>query len=174
MGTAVQAPRFRRFSLRLALFLLVLTGGFLYTCYSVFNLTVRGAIRHGDGFEIVDLKAMGFFPIDQNNGTINEVPRRWRDLDGKRVQLEGFMYAGQSAGPDLTDFQFVYNIAKCCFNGPPLVQERVFAHVPGNHAIPYYSGFVRLTGTLHARGRHANGNIVAIYTLDVDQAEPIT
>ena len=87
----------------------------------------KGIEWHGD-YADVDLKAMGNFPFSPAAGTRDDVPARWRALDGKRVQLEGFMWSPVSAGTRGTEFQFVYNINICCIGGPPQVQERVFGY----------------------------------------------
>ena len=84
------------------------------------------------------------------------------------------MTNGKAAGRQLRDFQFVYNVQLCCFNGPPLVQERVFARVPKGGQIPYSSEFTKLTGILHVKVEKQDGVIVSVYTMDVESAEPIT
>jgi len=117
----------------------------------------------------VDLKALGNFPFDETNGTIKDVPPVYRDLDGKKVQLEGFMYAGNSASDELSAFQFVYNISKCCFNGPPKVQERVFAR--SNLPVPFYGSMVRCTGTLHVAVRkNEAGQTNSVYDMEIDKS----
>jgi len=132
----------------------------------------QGVVKHGDVFA-VDLKSLGNFPFDDTNGTINDIPAKWRELDGKRVALEGFMYP-DSASDNISRFQFVYNITKCCFNGPPRVQERVFAQIAGDQQVPYFSQEVRCTGLLKVI-MHKNevGKIVVVYAMLVDKVEPI-
>ena len=133
----------------------------------------QGVVKHGDVFA-VDLKSLGNFPFDDTNGTVNDIPAKWRELDGKKVALEGFMFAPDSAGDNISSFQFVYNITKCCFNGPPRVQERVFAQMAGNQQAPYSSQEVRCTGLLKVLLRKNEvGKIVIVYAMLVDQVEPI-
>ena len=81
------------------------------------------------------------------------------------------MYAGRSAAPEINDFQFVYSITKCCFNGPPLVQERVFAHTADGSRVPYYGDLVKIVGTLHVKVEKDAGVVTSIYTIDVDNIE---
>ena len=140
---------------------------------------VAASLNHGikeraDGVAEVDLKSLGNFPFDDTNGTVNDIPTIWRKLDGKRVALEGFMFAPDSAGDNISSFQFVYNITKCCFNGPPRVQERIFAQMAGNQQAPYSSQEVRCTGLLKVLLRKNEvGKIVIVYAMLVDQVEPI-
>ena len=47
------------------------------------------------------------------------------------------MYAGGSAAPKVPAFQLVYSIQKCCFGGPPRVQERVFVNAPASKPVPF-------------------------------------
>ena len=156
---------------RLIVFLAAISFPFLYILYSVIDANVYGGIHNHGSYSEVDLKALGFYDFDGVHGTIDDVPQKWRDLDGKRVQLTGFMWAPNSSGWGVRDFQFVYNITKCCFNGPPLVQERVFAHVPDDvPPAPYYGNFVTLTGILHVKVDNPDGNkVIAVYTIDVEK-----
>jgi hypothetical protein len=133
----------------------------------------KGIAKHGDIYN-VDLKSLGNFPFDDTNGTVNDIPARWRELDRKKVALEGFMFSTDSAGDDVSTFQFVYNITKCCFNGPPKVQERVFAHIAHDGKVPYSSEEVRCVGELRLM-LHKNevGKIDVVYAMLVDHVEPI-
>ena len=122
--------RKKKLNVRLIVFLAVVTAPFAWFTYVFLNQTLTGGIIHHGNYTSVDLKAMGNFPFDGINGQLTDIPERYRNLDGKKVELEGFMWAGNSASSEVNRFEFVYNISKCCFNGPPLVQERVFAHGP--------------------------------------------
>src|SRR5437763_2495423 len=118
-----KTPLSERINLRMVLVAAValfLIGYPVYTYVSAARS--HGISRQGD-LQVVDLKALGNFPFDESNSTIKDIPPVYRELDGKRVALDGFMYAGNSAGDEVSAFQFVYNITKCCFNGPPRVQE---------------------------------------------------
>ena len=131
----------------------------------------NGGVEDHGNYKVVDLKALGNFNFDQAAGGINDVPAHFRKLDGECVQLTGFMWSPSSAA-QLKDFQFVYNVAKCCFNGPPLVQERVFAHIlPGSRPLPYVDNYVKLTGVIHVDVKKQDGVITSVYTLDVEKFE---
>ena len=156
-------------NVRLIVFLIVACAPVFIALYAMFSY--HGGISHENGFDAVDLKALGNFPFDQTTGTTDEIPQKWRALDGKRVQLEGFMWDPQVADGGHVRFQFVYNVTKCCFNGPPQVQERVYAHVPSG-SVPDMN-FGLLTGVLHVKvERDKVGAIQSVYTMDVEKAEP--
>ena len=166
----------RKFNLRIVVFVALACVLGLPIYYLVRNTLSHGIIDHGS-YKAVDLKAMGFFELPAN-GTIDDVPAIYRALDGQRVQLEGFMYPLNDISDHPEHFQFVYNIAKCCFGGPPLAQERVFCKIAsgcaGNVPIDFsgsnYLVSFRILGILHVNvHRDEKGNISSVYTLDVQK-----
>jgi hypothetical protein len=173
MDTSIKMPLSQRINFRMILFVGLIVFLLGTPFYIYMDSVLSGGIKDRGSYLEVDLKAMSNFPFDQVNGTINDVPKQWRALDGKRVMVEGEMWSPSSAAPELSQFQVVYSIAKCCFNGPAQIQHFVNAKVK-NGRIPYRYGLVRFVGTLHVnveRGR--DGKIISVYSLDVDQAEPI-
>ncbi len=141
-----------------------------YPVYMYVEAAMNGGVKKVGDVAEVDLKALGNFPFDEVNGTLKDVPPRYRELDGKKVILQGYPYVTNYAGDEIPEFQFVYNIAKCCFGGPPKVQERVFAHAPKGGTVPNYSGsFATMEGTLHVRPQVDGGKIVSLYDLDIDK-----
>lgn len=164
-------PARSKINVRLFLFIAVISAPFIWATYAGARLLLNGGIEDMGSYKKVDLKALGYFNFDNVHGTIDNVPPRYRKLDGQKVALEGFMWSPSSAMRS-RDFQFVYNIAKCCFNGPPLVQERVFAHSPT--ALPLTGDFVRLIGTLHVKiEKNEDGTITSVYTMDVDKYQQL-
>ena len=174
MDTATYLPPRQRVNFRVFLFIAIVAAPFVWLIYSFVNQSVHKGVRHFGDYDLVDLKSLGNFQFDPNNGTLSDIPPQFRALDGKKVMLEGFMWNGTESGNRLHDFQYVYNVAKCCFNGPPLVQERVFARVPKGSTIPYLNDMSRIVGTLHVNVKmNKEGTITSVYTMDVDKAEPI-
>jgi hypothetical protein len=161
---------------RVVIVLSVVAIPFLWIGYMLVSQLVTGGVsRHGDYFA-VDLKALGNFSFDETTGTVADIPQTYRQLDGKKVELTGYMYSPQSAGDRGTEFQFVYNVTKCCFSGPPRVQERVYGYVKDGKDVPVYDmyTFARVTGTLHVRVvRDETGSVHSVYDLDVDKAERV-
>src|SRR5437867_4355368 len=127
MDTALKASLSERINFRLIVFILAILAPIGWVVYMYVDAVVSGGIHDRGSYIEADLKAMSLFPFDGVNGTINDVPRQWRALDGKRVQVVGEMYAPGSAAPEVRNFQVVYSIAKCCFNGPPQIQHFVQA-----------------------------------------------
>ena len=145
-----------------------------FPVYTFLDAAITGGVENaGNGMKKVDLKSLGNFPFDDKNSTINDIPQRWRDLDGQKVILEGFIAPPtNSAAYDVNNFQFVYNVAKCCFGGPPLVQERVFTVVPNGGTIPFDSSMLRCTGTLHVGVKKDEaGTTKAVFIMDLAKVE---
>jgi hypothetical protein len=165
-------PRRGEINLRLVIFLAIVLSPILCIAYVFVAGKLSGGIEQHAGYAEVDLKELGNFPLNDDS-TINDVPARWKGLDGKRVLLQGFMYAPNSAGGDVSNFQFVYNRTKCCFSGPPQVQERVFVRMPKG-SIPYDNDMVKVTGTLHVDVVKDGGKIISVYTLDLEKVDQVS
>ena len=122
----------------------------------------------------VNLQEMGNFAFDDHQGVINDVPERFRRLNGKRVVVTGFMFPTFEAGNRVHECQLVYNLPP---HHPPFVQERIFCFAHGGGTIPLYSydRLVRLFGTLHVGplARAADGKIIMLYQMDVDRVQSV-
>ena len=163
----------RRITPQLAVVLALVALPFVYFGYVIVDQSLHGGITNRGSYFEVDLKSLGYFPFDAAKDDLGDVPAQWRQLDGKRVALQGEMFAPDGAGDKVHSFQLVYSIQKCCFNGPPRVQERVFASVPNNGSVRYYPQIVRVLGTLRVTGeRNEVGQIVKLYELDVESVDP--
>jgi len=146
-----------------------------YPVYVFLESALTGGIRDRGGYKEVDLKAMSLFHFDQQNGTLDDVPQKWRDLDGQKVKVVGEMWDPYSAGNQVVGFQLVYSIAKCCFSGPPQIQHFVQARVVPGKSVGYYSGPVEVMGTLHVKvTRDELGKITGVYHLDVESARAVS
>jgi hypothetical protein len=143
-----------------------------FPIYTYVTSAVTGGIsRHGD-LTVVDLKAMSDFEMDQIRGTNDDVPARYRDLDGKRVMLAGEIWAPQSADGRINRFHLVYSIDKCCFSGPPKVQHFVRCKIKDGSNVDYCRGLVNVIGTLHVGVEEADGRVQSVYRLEVERVDP--
>src|SRR5438045_7988438 len=128
--TAAKVPLSERINLRMLIFFAVILIPIGYVVY-LFADTWR---THGiwdarddrfGSYKKVDLKAMSMFELNQLAATDADIPPEYRALDGKRVMLVGEQYlGGRSQGLQL-EFDLVYSLAKCCFQGPPKNQHFV-------------------------------------------------
>ena len=165
-----------RVNVRLIAFLLIVSAPFVWIVGSAVRHSMSGGVVDRGGFKEVDLKALGNFPFDGVEGKLEDVPKRFRELDGQKVLLKGFMFSPESAGGRGRKFQFVYNVANCCFNGEPQVQERVFAYAKKDNIDLYPQDvFAEVTGTLHVRVEKDSltGKITSVYDLDVESTKAL-
>jgi len=163
-----------RFNLRVLIFIAIVAAIPGYILYVMIEAQVTGGIKNaGGGYKQVDLKAMSSFELDQNEGTINDVPPKWRALDGQKVILTGELWQPYSANNQVAGFDVCYSIAKCCFSGPPQVQHFVKSRVPAGKSVNYYDGLVKVKGTLHVDVKSDQGKLASVYQLDVENIEPV-
>jgi hypothetical protein len=173
--TSAPPPAASRVTPRMVFFILVVLLLVGYPVYVFVESAVTGGIRDRGGYKEVDLKAMSLFHFDQENGTIEDVPQRWRDLDGQKVKVVGEMWDPYSAGNQVVGFQLVYSIAKCCFSGPPQIQHFVQARVVQGKSVGYDTGPVEVTGTLRVKvKRNDVGKITGVYHLEVESVRPVS
>jgi hypothetical protein len=166
-------PWHERINPRLIVFLLLIGGLVGYPLYVAMDF--GSGIKHrADGSVEVDLKTMSNFIFDQTAGTLQDVPEPYRQLDGKKVILEGEMWDSRGAGGRVNNFDLVYSIAKCCFSGPPQVQHFVKSSVQPGREVRYYANKVRVTGTLKVDVVHdpETGKVAGVYFLVVESVEP--
>ena len=177
MSYGVRQPRLRRINFRMLTIVAVFGVLVGYPVYTFVKAQRNGGIEQVHGGYHVDLKAIGNFPFNDTTGTIKDVPKQFRDLDGKQVTLEGFVYAPNAASDDIDSFQFVYNVTRCCFSGPPQVQERVFAVVPPGRRFPNPGMYtmVQISGVMHvAVVKDDAGKTSSVYTLNLNGAKLVS
>jgi hypothetical protein len=171
-----KVPLSQRFNARMLIFGVVMMLPIGYIVYDFLDSVISGGIKDmGNGYKLVDLKAMSNFPLDQVAGTQQDVPQKWRDLDGKKVVLYGEMWEPMAAGDgDVATFELCYSITKCCFNGPPQVQHFVKAQAVRGKSLNYFPNLVKVTGVLHVHVMQDSGRVGSVYQMDVVNIEPST
>jgi hypothetical protein len=174
MDAAVKVPLSERINLRVIVFSLIVLAVIGTPVYWFLEETITGGIIDRGEYKEVNLQAMSLFPLDQENGKFEDIPEKWRNLDGQRVILQGEMYAPNSSSSDVSKFDLVYSISKCCNTSAPQVQHFVKSTVTGGRTVPFYGQRVEVTGTLHVKVKKTDaGGIESVYTLDVEKVEPL-
>jgi hypothetical protein len=120
----------------------------------------------------VNLKAMSTFTFDQVNGKLQDIPQKWRELDGQKVVLKGEMWEPLGTGQTVDNFVLVYSIAKCCVTTTPQVQHFVHSKVIPGKTVNYYQGTVEVRGVLHVNVKREEGQVSSVYQLDVESVSP--
>ena len=177
-GPAVEkVPLRERLNLRMIFFIAFIALLIGYPVYVMIDMQVTGGVKQlSSGYTEVDLKAMSTFGFDQNNGTIDDIPQKWRDLDGQKVVMYGEIWQPLTAGDGRVGaFDLCYSIAKCCFSGPPQVQHFVKCRVMPDRVAYPYPNLVKVTGTLHVNVVRdgEGGKISQVYAMDVVSVEPV-
>ena len=164
-------------NLRILLFAALLLVPIGVIGYIAFDAGRSGGVRdRGDAVE-VNLKSLSTFPFDQRNGRLEDVPEKWRDLDGKTVEVVGQMWAPDQIRGPVSDFDLVYSIVDCCFVGEPQIQHFVQATAPQADEVRLYgqNDFIRVRGKLRVDvTRDDRGNITGVYHLDVEDVEKVS
>lgn len=171
-------PLSERINIRMVIFAVVVLFLLGWPIYTFVSASITHGIHSHGSYKEVDLKAMGQFEFDPIGGSLKDVPAQYRALDGQKLQLEGEIYDPSEAG-DITHWQLVYSIQKCCFGGPPRVQERVFCSAPKGQSFHRGEGYNRVTGILHVTIKQLKnpdgtlGPVQEVYHLDAEKVEPI-
>jgi hypothetical protein len=175
METMEKIPVWRRVNWRMVLLFGTMALAVGWVLFTLVNTALTGGIEKRGEWTHVDLKAMSNFEMDQVNGRTEDVPRIYRNLDGKKVVMEGEIYAPMEAGGKLTRFQLVYSIAKCCVTATPKVQHFVNSKMTptGQVRLKYGDVVVRVYGTLHVKVTTERGRIGSVYQVDVDKIEGV-
>ena len=170
-------PWSQRINWRVLVFISVIVLPIMLLFFWWLNEFLSGGIHNEGAYKEIDLKAMSSFDMDQMNATMEDIPSKWRSLEGEKVLAIGEMWAPHSADDSekLDYFQLVYSKTKCCFSGPPLAQHFVDAYVNKGKHVYYYDVPVKVWGTEHTviRKDPQTGVIKSIYRFDVDKVQPI-
>ena len=145
-----------------------------YPIYIMVEQKLTGGIKSvAGGYKEVNLKAMSTFTFDQVNGKQEDVPQKWRELDGQKVILRGEMYEPFGAGrDDVESFDLVFSIATCCVTSTPQVQHFVKARAMPGKSLRYYDVPVEVRGVLHVNVKREMGQVSSVYQLDVESVRP--
>src|SRR3712207_5337183 len=164
MDQVVKVPLSERISPRMVFFIALMALLVGYPIYVMLDMQLSGGIKAaGGGYTYVDLKTMSSFTFDQSNGTMQDVPAKWRELDGKKIILHGEMWDPTGAGTNVESFELVYSIAKCCFSGPPQIQHFVHCKPLDGARIGYYEGTVEVKGVLHVNVKRDQGKVSSVF-----------
>ncbi len=173
-ATLSPVPISERINFRMVAFGLIVLALLAFPIYWYLSVAMTGGIRDaGNGYKEVELMAMVTFPFDQKYGSLEDVPPKYRALNGQKVILTGEMVPMQSAAPEIDAFSLVYSVAKCCYNTEPQVQHFIHSQVNSGKKVPYYGGLVKVSGTLHVNVKKAEGKVESVFQFDVEDVKPM-
>jgi hypothetical protein len=172
VANATQTPVSRRFNARMLVFtgvILLLIG---YPVFVFVNTQLHGGVwevhdERGQRKQ-VELKELSGFEMDQIKATNDDIPRKYRDLDGQRVELVGEMYNSRSMGGIQSNFDLVYSIKDCCVTPSPKVQHFIRCTAQSGKQLIYIPGMVSIIGKLRVGIERDGETILSVYRMDVE------
>lgn len=96
------------------------------------------------------------------------IPEKVRALDGKRVEITGFMMPINEP-QRLTRFIVVQSLWGCCFGQTPAVNHVVVVTMEPGKVVNFYPDPVRVTGVFSVGETREEGYLVSIYRLVGDK-----
>ncbi len=90
-------------------------------------------------------------------------------LDGKTVRLQGFMQREVPGSSPVGEFLLVSE--GCACNGTPKLNEIVFCAMPDGVTVDVVANVVHVTGKLYVGEEKEDGEVTALYVLDVDEVK---
>lgn len=96
------------------------------------------------------------------------IPEKVRALDGKRVEITGFMMPINEP-QRLTRFIVVQSLWGCCFGQTPAVNHVIVVTMEPGKVVNFYPDPVRVTGVFSVGETREEGYLVSIYRLVGDK-----
>ena len=93
-------------------------------------------------------------------------------MDGKRVEIEGFMLPLDMSEGSLRTFMLLKDQMACCFGNMPRLNEWVYVRVPKKKKVSVHQDvWVTLLGTLRVGAKFEGEVLTGIYHLELDELQ---
>lgn len=102
----------------------------------------------------------------------DQIPGTIRELDGRVVEIRGYMMPTELDGKDVRAFVLVVSQNVCCYGVPPDINEYIIVQMTGKPAPLLENVPIRITGKLHVGDIYENGFWTGIYALEGSTAIP--
>ncbi len=100
------------------------------------------------------------------------MPKRVRDLSGKKVLMTGFMLPIDEV-QNIKEFLLVQSLWSCCYGQPPDIHGIVRVVMPKGKTTDYFFDPLKIIGTFKVEATVMDGYCVDIFQLHVDSIEVI-
>lgn len=100
------------------------------------------------------------------------MPKRVKDLDGKKVLMTGFMLPIDEV-QNIKEFLLVQSLWSCCYGQPPDINGIVRVVMPKGKKTDYFFDPLKIIGTFKVEATMLDGYCVDIYQLHVESLEAI-
>ena len=100
------------------------------------------------------------------------MPKRIRDLSGKKVLMTGFMLPIDEV-QNIKEFLLVKSLWSCCYGQPPDIHGIVRVVMPKGKTTDYFFDPLKIVGTFKVEATVLDGYCVDIYQLHVESLEAL-
>lgn len=100
------------------------------------------------------------------------LPKRVKDLDGKKVLMTGFMLPIDEV-QNIKEFLLVQSLWSCCYGQPPDINGIVRVVMPKGKTTDYFFDPVKIVGTFKVEATIMDGYCVDIYQLKLESLETL-
>ena len=101
----------------------------------------------------------------------DQIPEKIRELDGKPIEIRGYMMPTELEGKNVRSFVLVVSQNVCCFGATPDINEYIVVRMIGKPALLLENMPIRITGRLHVGDIYENGYWTGIYALDCTEVK---
>lgn len=119
--------------------------------------------------QIVTFDELSSWPYEDG---LKGMPKRVKDLDGKKVLMTGFMLPIDEV-QNIKEFLLVQSLWSCCYGQPPDINGIVRVVMPKGKTTDYFFDPLKIVGTLKIEATMMDGYCVDIYQLRLLSLETI-
>ena len=131
-----------------------------------FNMLTSYPFREPNWAKMDDPAYIASLKLDE------QISPRIQAMDGKRIEIEGFMLPLDMSEGNLRTFMLLRDQMACCFGNIPRLNEWVYVRVPKNKKVSVHQDvWVTLLGTLRVGAKFESEVLTGIYHLELDRLQ---
>ncbi|MGE3172704.1 MAG: DUF3299 domain-containing protein [Planctomycetota bacterium] len=119
--------------------------------------------------KVVTFDELSAWPYEDG---LKGMPKRVRELDGKKVLMSGFMLPIDEV-QNIKEFLLVQSLWSCCYGQPPDIHGIVRVVMPAEKTTDYFFDPLKIIGTFKVEATVIDGYCVDIYQLHVESLEAL-
>jgi hypothetical protein len=100
------------------------------------------------------------------------MPKKVKDLHGKKVLMSGFMLPIDEVR-DIKEFLLVQSLWSCCYGQPPDINGIVRVVMPKGKTTDYFFDPLKIIGTFKVEATSIDNYCVDIYQIEVESLEAL-
>jgi hypothetical protein len=119
--------------------------------------------------KVVTFDELSAWPYEDG---LKGMPRRVKELDGKKVLMSGFMLPIDEV-QNIKEFLLVQSLWSCCYGQPPDINGIVRVVMPKGKTTDYFFDPLKVIGRFKVEATVIDGYCVDIYQLEVESIETL-